>query len=205
MYVQFVKNSISKNVGIVKINLGECVDVPEAIKKRVRIDKLNTAYEGFIEFSLKSSLVGGSNGDSLSQMSDVISVDSGVDSEFDIDDFEEEAKEGSGAGGLRRGRKPATVIKTSIKNSNDPTKPPLMIGKAVPVGADGSGAAGGFDPQSLINSSNQSRQLAMSNTLSRHNSSEEGAKTGGVSGVSESLNNKIKMLRANGFKKQTIS
>lgn len=79
---------------------------------------------------MKSTYVGGGNGDSLSQMSDVLSVDSGVDSEFDIEEFEEEAK---GGGGLRRGRKPV-AIRTTIKNSNDPTKPPLMIGKAVPIG-----------------------------------------------------------------------
>ena len=68
-------------------------------------------------------------GDTLSMMSDALSCDSGVDSEFDIEDFEEESKN-PGAGGLRRGRKPAAVIRTQIKNSNDPTKPPLMIGKA---------------------------------------------------------------------------
>jgi hypothetical protein len=38
---------------------------------------------------MKSTLVAGAaSGDTLSQMSDVLSVDSGVDSEFDIEDFE---------------------------------------------------------------------------------------------------------------------
>lgn len=95
----------------------------------MRIDKFNPAYEGYIEFQIKSTLVGGGSGDSLSMMSDVLSVDSGIDSEFDIEEFEEESKN-PGAGGLKRGRKPATIIRTQIKNSNDPTKPPLMIGKA---------------------------------------------------------------------------
>ncbi len=44
-------------------------------------------------------------------MSDVLSVDSGVDSEFDIEDFEDEAK-GGGFGGMRKtGRKPAPIIR----------------------------------------------------------------------------------------------
>jgi hypothetical protein len=43
-------------------------------------------------------------------MSDVLSVDSGVDSEFDIDEFEEESL---GKAPMRRaGRKPAGVLRT---------------------------------------------------------------------------------------------
>ena len=66
MYVQFIKGEASKNVGLIKINLGESVDQPEPVKKRVRIEKFNPAYEGFIEYKLKSTYVGGGNGDSLS-------------------------------------------------------------------------------------------------------------------------------------------
>lgn len=76
-------------MGVVKLNLGETIDATEIIKKKLRIDKLNPAYEGIVEISMKSTLVAGSSGgDTLSQMSDVLSVDSGVDSEFDIEDFE---------------------------------------------------------------------------------------------------------------------
>lgn len=128
-------------MGQVKINLGESVDLPEPLRKRLRIDKFNPAYEGYIEFQIKSTLVGGGGGDTLSMMSDVLSCDSGVDSEFDIEDFEEESK--NPGGGSRRGRKPATIIRTQIKNSNDPTKPPLMIGKAV---SNLEGVTSGFDP-----------------------------------------------------------
>jgi len=45
-------------------------------------------------------------------MSDVLSVDSGVDSEFDIEDFEQEATGAGGMGSSRKGRKPATIIRT---------------------------------------------------------------------------------------------
>ena len=48
MYIQFQKGEASKSVGSVKINLGEAVDVPEPIRKRVAIDKFK--YDGFIEF-----------------------------------------------------------------------------------------------------------------------------------------------------------
>ena len=61
-------------------------------------------------------------------MSCGLSVDSGVESEFDFDDFEEESK-GTGAGGSsarKRAatlRKPPSVLKTMMK---DPSKPPLV-------------------------------------------------------------------------------
>jgi len=62
---------------------------------------------------MKSTLVAGAaSGDTLSQMSDVLSVDSGVDSEFDIEDFEQEANGAGGMGSSRKGRKPATIIRT---------------------------------------------------------------------------------------------
>jgi hypothetical protein len=101
---------------------------------------------------MKSKLVAANAaGDTLSQMSDVLSVDSGVDSEFDIDDFKEEAKGNAGLPGMRKvGRKPAPMIRTQIKSSNDPTKPPLMLGKAVSALDKDA-----YDPQRLIAESNQ--------------------------------------------------
>eukprot|EP00347_Sterkiella_histriomuscorum_P004482 403360298 len=183
LYIQFQKGEASKSVGRVKINLGEAVDVPEPIRKRVAIDKFK--YDGFIEFQIKCTPAYIPGGDGVSCISDALSCDSGVDSEFDIEDFEEESKN---PGGLRKGRKPATVIRTQIKNSSDPTKPPLMIGKAV---SSQDGQSSGFDPQKLIDSSNSRQQVL--------------DKSGSQEKVSESLSNKIKMLRASGFKKQTIS
>jgi len=99
-----------KNVGVIKLNLGECVDSSEPLRKKMKVDKLNPAYEGLVEIEMKSKLVAGAAGDTLSQMSDVLSVDSGVDSEFDIDDFEEEAKGGTNC--RKPGRKPATMLRT---------------------------------------------------------------------------------------------
>lgn len=102
-----------KNVGVVKLNLGETIDSSESIRKRLRIDKLNPAYGGYVEISMKSTLVASSApSDTLSQMSDVLSVDSGVDSDFDIDDFEEESKGAGNKGERKSGRKPATIINT---------------------------------------------------------------------------------------------
>ncbi len=84
-------------------------------------------------------------------MSDVLSVDSGVDSEFDIDEFEEESQ---GKAPMRRaGRKPAGVLRTQIKQSSDPTRPPLMLGKTM-----SSNEKDGFDPQKLIEESNRNNQ-----------------------------------------------
>lgn len=85
-------------------------------------------------------------------MSDVLSVDSGVDSEFDIEDFEDEAK--GGAVMVRKGgRKPAGVLRTQIKQSGDPTRPPLMLGKMMSANEKD-----GFDPQKLIEESNRNNQ-----------------------------------------------
>lgn len=88
------------------------MDLPEPLRKRLRIDKFNPAYEGYIEFEIKSTLMrNAGGGDTLSMMSDALSCDSGLDSEFDIEDFEEQSKN-PGGGGLRNGRKPAAIIRT---------------------------------------------------------------------------------------------
>ena len=78
-----------KNVGVIKLNLGEAVDSAEPIVRRYLVAKLKPEYEPYVEVILKSKLVAGASADTLSQMSDVLSVDSGVDSEFDFDDFED--------------------------------------------------------------------------------------------------------------------
>lgn len=103
-----------KNVGVVKLNLGETIDVAGEVKKRIPIDKLNEKYNAFIEFKMKSTLVASAASmDTLSMNSDVLSVDSGVDSEFDFDDFEEESKGGAGGARKRPGaRKPAAMLRT---------------------------------------------------------------------------------------------
>ncbi len=53
--LQFQKGDALKNVGVVKLNLGECVDSAEPIIKRMKFDKLKPEYEGYIEFQLKST------------------------------------------------------------------------------------------------------------------------------------------------------
>ena len=131
------------------------------LKKKMTINKLSEKYNAYIEFRMKSTLVASAASmDTLSMNSDVLSVDSGVDSEFDFDDFEEESKGGAGTGARKRSgiRKPAAMLKTSIKGSNDPTKPPLMLGKTY------SAADGGFDPQKIIESSNSRQNLEINKT-----------------------------------------
>jgi hypothetical protein len=46
-----------KNVGVVKLNLGETIDVAGEIKKKLQIDKLSEKYNASIEFKMKSTLV----------------------------------------------------------------------------------------------------------------------------------------------------
>jgi hypothetical protein len=101
-------------VGVVKINLGETIDVNGEIKKKLTINKLSEKYNAYIEFRMKSTLVASAASmDTLSMNSDVLSVDSGVDSEFDFDDFEEESKGGMASGRKRPGaRKPAAMLRT---------------------------------------------------------------------------------------------
>jgi len=41
LIVQFQKGDAIKNVGVVKLNLGETIDASETIRKKLRIDKLN--------------------------------------------------------------------------------------------------------------------------------------------------------------------
>lgn len=55
--MQFQKGEAVKNVGVVKLNLGESVDTSEIIRKKLKVDKLNPAYEGMIEIEMKSTLV----------------------------------------------------------------------------------------------------------------------------------------------------
>ncbi len=67
MIVLFQKGDATKNVGVVKLNLGETVDAKETIRKRMKVDKLNPAYEGFVEIEMRSRLVASSSGgDTLS-------------------------------------------------------------------------------------------------------------------------------------------
>ena len=94
--------------------------------------------------------------DNLSQMSDVLSAyDSGPESEFDFNDFLEEGKDGgdpskSAIAKIRsKLNKGPTLVKTHIKQSVDPTRPPLMIGKQVPSNSE----LGGIDADSIIEQS----------------------------------------------------
>lgn len=112
-----------------------------------------------IEFSLKTTLISAnaSGQDNLSQMSDVMSAyDSGPESEFDFNDFLEEDKNNGGdpsrsaiAKIRSKINKKPTIIKTAIKQSADPTRPPLMIGKQVPTNTE----LGGLDADQIIEQS----------------------------------------------------
>lgn len=93
--------------------------------KKISLEKCPDK-DAFIQFTMKSTLIKEQigSGDTLSMMSDVVSVDSGPESEYDFNDLEE-GKEGEGRGGsaLRKklsgnlsGRKLApNVLKASIK------------------------------------------------------------------------------------------
>jgi len=66
-------------------------------------------------------------------MSDVLSNDSGPESDFEFDDFNNEEGKNDALSAIAKirsraaaSKKPATILKTSIKASNDPTKPPLV-------------------------------------------------------------------------------
>lgn len=98
-------------------------------------------------------------------MSDVISAyDSGPESEYDFNDFLEDGKDGGGdpaKAAIAKIRskltKGPTIVKT-IKQSNDPTRPPLMIGKQVPTNSE----LGGIDADSIIEKSKNPQQLNIS-------------------------------------------
>jgi hypothetical protein len=98
--------------------------------------------EATIEFSLKPTLVSAniSGQETLSQMSEAMSMDSGPESEYDMNDFENDNGAGTSSrgriGGKISGRKPASMLKTTIKYNNDPSKPPMMLGKFNSTGFD---------------------------------------------------------------------
>ena len=151
----------SKAVGIVRINLGTYITEQEAggvpQVKRLALEKCPDKA-ATIEISLKTTLVNAnaSGQDNLSQMSDVLSAyDSGPESEFDFNDFLEEGKDGgdptkSAIAKIRsKINKGSTIVKTHIRQSADPTRPPLMIGKQVPSNTE----LGGIDADSIIEQS----------------------------------------------------
>ena len=83
-------------------------------------------------------------------MSENFGDDSGVESDYDFDDFND-SEEKSGKSLLARirskHRKPPTIIHTQIRNSNDPTKPPLVLGRQGTV-------ENSIDADNIIQSSN---------------------------------------------------
>ena len=112
----------------------------------------------YIEFSLKTTLVSANatGQDNLSQMSDVISAyDSGPESEFDFKDFLEEEKgdQRSAIAKIRSKINKGAVVMTA-KQSNDPSRPPLLIGKQVPSNSD----LGGLDADKIIEMSKSKPQ-----------------------------------------------
>jgi len=104
-----------------------------------------------LEYSIKTTLISANAGqaDCLSQMSEVLSnIDSGPESEYDFQDFlKEEGTDGTrsqldrirrrinGGAGARASSEAkgssGNILKTSIKQSADPTRPPLMLGRHV--------------------------------------------------------------------------
>lgn len=68
-------------------------------------------------------------------MSDMLSIDSGPESEYDFNDLNDDEGSSKGnpirkkLGGNLSGRKPASALKVNIKRSTDTSKPPIMLGK----------------------------------------------------------------------------
>lgn len=76
---------------MLKLNLEDYIGNSSLIGKRqVKVLEKCSDKEATIEFSLKSTLVSSNvaGQETLSQMSDVMSMDSGPDSEYDMNDFE---------------------------------------------------------------------------------------------------------------------
>jgi hypothetical protein len=113
LIIQINKEDKSKNVGRVLINLGEFIgaDPMSQNAKKTMVFEKCPDKEASIEFSVKCTLVSESaSGDTLSMMSDNMSIGSGPESEFEFDDFE---KNEEGKNSIRKrfgqisGRKPA--------------------------------------------------------------------------------------------------
>jgi len=66
LIVQFHKGDDVKNVGVIKLNLGEAVDSAEPIVRRYLVAKLKPEYDPYVEVILKSKLVAGASADTLS-------------------------------------------------------------------------------------------------------------------------------------------
>lgn len=166
--VQICDEKKSKPVGIAKINLGTFIEEqtsnPDAplLVKTFPLEKCPDK-QASVEFQLRTTLVNANvtNADNLSQMSDVMSnIGDDVESQFDFEDFLEDDKNDAkstiarirskihGGGSVKRPA--ATILKTHIMQGSDPTRPPLMIGKQVPVGPVGNSDLGGIDADSII-------------------------------------------------------
>jgi hypothetical protein len=95
-------------------------------------------------------------------MSDVLSAyDSGPESEFDFKDFLEEEKgdQRSAIAKIRSKINKGAIVMTA-KQSTDPTRPPLLIGKQVPSNSD----LGGLDPDKIIEMSKSKPQNLTENS-----------------------------------------
>ena len=106
-----------------------------------------------IEFEMKRTLIDSSlmGLDSLSQMSDAMSIESGSDSDEDLDDFGLTATNpGQGKLAISRkfgnlgGRKPATVLMANLKRHQESSKPPINMARMF---VNDNGA---IDPHSII-------------------------------------------------------
>jgi hypothetical protein len=100
LIVQLKKDEKVKSVGIVKINLVDYIDSADKVNVRQSI-KLEKCPDdkAIVEFTVKSVLVssGATGSETMSLVSDAMSVDSGPESEFDFAALEapvEESKTG---------------------------------------------------------------------------------------------------------------
>jgi hypothetical protein len=88
--IGLTKGDKSKNVGIVRINLADFMI--DSSEKTLQLDKCPDK-DAALTFSFKATLISeNASSDALSMMSDVMSIDSGPESDYDFDDLEDDGK-----------------------------------------------------------------------------------------------------------------
>ncbi len=148
--LQIQKDEKIKSIGLVKLNLAEFVstsdkpDLAQSLgsKKRKMLWEKCYDKEASITFELNATPIAGSaagDGETMTMISDAMSIDSGPDSEFDFGDMDENKSRGGSVV-----KKPRKASVRRIKAA-DPDRPPLPIGKAIPGTTN-------FDPSKIIKS-----------------------------------------------------
>ena len=90
--VQLRKDDKTKNVGVVKLNLVDYIERTSQGRQKVLLDKCPDK-QASIQFTMKATLINSASGsETASMMSCDMSIDSGPESEYNFDDFENQDK-----------------------------------------------------------------------------------------------------------------